>query len=138
MTEIKNMDLESRDVTEHKNKDNQNSTGNKNHRLIKHIPPPEPVTSPIQNMDAAAIAPTARAAGKEFLLFPGEKPACPHISQGVFPHYCDAQGRCHLDFPSEYRHSDIYLEGDPAMKNSLSALCLACVLLATPACKYND
>ena len=28
--------------------------------------------------------------------------------------------------------------GDPAMKKSLSALCLSCFLLALPACQYND
>ena len=97
-----------------------------------------PLVYPSRSMETAVIASAAGAVAQNPSLSPGEKPACPHVSQGVFPHYCDAQGRCHLDFPPEYRHSDIHLEGDPAMKNSLSALCLACVLLATPACKYND
>ena len=89
-------------------------------------------------MDTVAIAPAAGAAGQNPLLSPGEKYSCPHATQDFFPPYCDAQGRCHLDFPSEYRHSDIYLEGDPAMKKSLSALCLACVLLAMPACQNDN
>ena len=94
--------------------------------------------SPVGNMETAAITPAAGAVGQNRLLSPGGKHACPHASQGIFPHYCDAHGRCHLDFSPEYRHSDIHIEGDPAMKNSLPALCFACLLLAMPACNDNS
>ena len=78
------------------------------------------------------------AAEQKLALSPGDKTACPHVSQDVFPRYCDTQGRCGLDLSPEYRYSDTHAKGDPAMKNSLPALCLACILLTLPACQYND
>ena len=78
------------------------------------------------------------AAEQKLALSPGDKTACPHVSQDVFPRHCDTQGRCGLDLSPEYRYSDTHAKGDPAMKNSLPALCLACILLTLPACQYND
>lgn len=44
MTEIKNMDLENRDVAKQKNKDGRNNTADKNNRLIRPTPSPNPET----------------------------------------------------------------------------------------------
>lgn len=98
----------------------------------------QPLVSTSRNTQTAVVVSPAESAGQKLLHSPSEKYACPHASQGFFPPHCDDQGRCRLDFPLEYRHSDIHLEGDPAMKNSLPALCLSCLLLALPACQYND